>query len=111
MNDLETNKIKKAQRDLIRVTCPVHFILLDLIISIYGESTNCDSTHTIFSVSCYFLSYIQLFSSASFSYTFNLPSSLNVRDQISHPYKVGKITVLYILTFKLLDRRWEDKIF
>jgi hypothetical protein len=33
-------------------------------------------------------------------------SSLNVRDQVSHPYKTtGRITVLYILTFTFLDTR------
>ena len=35
-----------------------------------------------------------------FSYTPSLRSSLNVNDQVSHPYKTtGKITVLYILVF------------
>jgi hypothetical protein len=45
-----------------------------------------------------------------FSNTFSLCSSLNVRDQISHPYKTtGRIIVLYILTFTFLDSRREDK--
>jgi hypothetical protein len=39
-----------------------------------------------------------------FSNTFSLCSSLNVRVQVSHPYKTtGKITVLYILLFTLLN--------
>jgi hypothetical protein len=44
------------------------------------------------------------------SNTLSLCSSLNIRDQVSHPYKMtGKIRVLYILTFKFLDNRWEDR--
>jgi hypothetical protein len=35
-----------------------------------------------------------------------------VRDQVSHPFKAtGKIIVLYILIFKLLERMQEEKIF
>jgi hypothetical protein len=38
--------------------------------------------------------------SSLFSNTLNLLSSLNVRNQVSHPYRTeGKITVLYILIF------------
>jgi hypothetical protein len=45
-----------------------------------------------------------------FSNAFSLTSSLNVRDQVSHPYKTtGTIMVLYILTFNFLDNRQEDR--
>jgi len=39
-------------------------------------------------------------------------SSLIVSDQVSHPYKTTvKIIVLYILIFKFLDSKLEDKRF
>jgi len=46
-----------------------------------------------------------------FSNTLSLRSSLNVSDQVSHPYNTCKIIVLYILIFKFLDIKLEDTIF
>jgi hypothetical protein len=44
--------------------------------------------------------------------THSLCSSLNVRDQVSHQYRTtGKIIVLYILIFTLVDNRRGDKRF
>jgi hypothetical protein len=38
--------------------------------------------------------------------------SINVCDQVSHPYKAtGKIIVPYMLVFPTLDRKVENKIF
>jgi hypothetical protein len=55
----------------------------------------------------YFISHLL---STLFLNTLSPCSSLNVRDQISHPYRtISKIIVLYILIFKYLDSIWEDK--
>jgi hypothetical protein len=45
----------------------------------------------------------------AFSNILKLCSSLSVGDKVSHPYKTtGKIMVLYILIFMILERRRED---
>ena len=47
-----------------------------------------------------------------FSKTLSLRSSLNVSDKVSYPYKTThKIIVMYILIFKVLDSKLEDKWF
>jgi hypothetical protein len=100
----------------IRAKCPVHLILLDLIILIIlgkrvevikllnMQFSPC-SRHFISLRSKYFLSIL-------FSDILSLCSSLNVTDQVSHPYRTtDKIIVLYIPVCMFLDSRREDKRF
>jgi len=84
----------------IRATCPTHLIPLDFI----THTILAEQYRSLSSSLCSFL-YSSVTSSLSgpnillntvFSNTPSLRSSLNVSDQVSHPYKTGKIIVLYM---------------
>ena len=101
----------------IRATCPAtRHILLDFTTrTILGEENNsfssslCSLLHFPVTSS---LPGLNILLNTMFSNTLSFLSSLNVSDQVSHPYKTtGKITVLYILIFQFLDSNLEDKRF
>jgi len=93
------------------VTSPVHFIILDFItVPIIGEGYKLWSSSVwrlpqpsaTFSV----LVPNTLFNTL-FSDTFNLRSSVSLKDQDSHPYRTTCKIILYILNSKLIERRRE----
>ena len=99
----------------IRAKCPAHLIFLYFITqTILGEEYR-----SLSSSLCSFLrspvtsSLLgpNILLSTLFSNTLSPRSSFNVSDHVSHPYKTDKIIILYILIFKFLDSKLEDKRF
>jgi hypothetical protein len=95
----------------MHVTCHLHFILRDLIVLIIlGEEYKLRSVlqPPITSSLCG----PNFLPSTLFLNTLSLCASLNVRNQVSHPYNtISKIIVLYVLIITFLDSRGERERF
>ena len=94
----------------IRATFPAHLILLNFITqTILGKQHRSlsSSLHSfLHSPVTSSLLGPNILLSILFSHTLSLRSSLNMSDQVSHPYKTtGKIIVLYILIFNVYYKR------
>jgi len=100
----------------ILVTCPVHLIILHFIAqTMLGaeyrslSSSLCSLLHSPVTSS---LLGPNILLNTLFSNTLSPHSSLSVGDQVSHPHKTtGTIILPYILIFKFLDSKLEDKRF
>jgi hypothetical protein len=97
----------------MRATCPAHAFILDYIrLMTYEDeyklwsSSLCNFLHSPVILS---LLDSDILLRTLFSNTLSLCSSLNMRNQASHPYITDRIMVLYILTFTFLDSRRKDK--
>jgi hypothetical protein len=92
----------------IRATCPAYLILLDLIILRRKVQVLKLLVTQFCPTSCHFVCLLSKFLlSTLFSDTLSLCSSLNVREQVSRPYR----TTDRIILFMFLYSRREDKRF
>ena len=99
----------------IRATCFANIIFIDLItrIILVGEYRSLNSSLCSFLHFPVFSSLLapSILLTTLFSSTLNLRPSPNLSDQFAHPYKtIGKFIVLYILIFKFLNSKLENKI-
>jgi len=111
-SDLPTETLYALPLSPILSTCPVYFILLDLITRIIfgeeGRSYSSSLCSLLYFPATFPLSDPNILLSNQFSKTISLCSSFSVSD----PYiTTGEFTVMYLLIYIFLDWNLEDKRF
>jgi hypothetical protein len=100
-------------RLIIHAICPAYPILLDLVTRIVFDEEFRSWSYSL----CSFLRYLLTFSFSGtniflvtlFSNTLSICSSVNVEDHVPYPYQTtGKIVVLFVLLFIVLNNKLED---
>ena len=108
--------VRFPHQNPVFTTCPAYLILFDFITqTILGEEyislsySLCSFLHSLVTSS---LLGSNIHLNTLFSNILSLHSSLNVSNQVTHPYETtDNIIFSYILIFKFLDRQLEDIIF
>jgi hypothetical protein len=108
-----TNNLYMLLFSPIRATCLAHLILLDLIILIIlGKSHSSSLCCFPYPPVTWCFLGLNILIGTGFSNTLSVCPSLNIRDKVSHSYRItGKTIIRYALTVMFLDSRWEEQKF
>ena len=113
--DLPSKNLYAPLLPPICTICPAHLIIFDwvsrIIFGVEYTAQNPPLRSVLHSPVTSYLIGPNNFLSTLFSHALSLCSSLNVNDQVSHPYKTGKITVLFTYIYIFLGSKLQDKRF